>query len=461
MSVKTRKIKLIAVGETASDRTKVYKYVKDIASDLASVGNEIIRLHVCNQHELNNLSKNKTVTKGEAIKIVTEQLGTSIQNSGYQLTRNYPHISSEIRTGFNQTIYKTIQQNFYDILMGKMSIPSFRKTKINIPFSAKKNETGGTETIYIENDKYHFNLPLTIEEKKSNKIIFTLFFGKDRSNNRIIVDRIISGEYSLCDSSIQVKDNDIYLLLTYKQPDKVILSKDKVMGIDIGINRPVSFYIDGEKHQPDQINIGLKIQHDRMKFYKHRRSLQEALKYSKGGHGRNRKIKAIEDLKEKESNWAQTINHTITRELIKIAEQYNIGTIKMEDLSGITTNSTDYFLKSWGYYQLQNYIKYKAEEKGITILWVDPKNTSNTCPTCKNSDPLNRNDKDKTKFTCINEDCKDYGKLKDADIIASKNITYVDGSDVKGKSKAGRLKKGKDKKLILLEVPRKEIHILV
>ena len=447
MSIKTRKVKLIAVGETPSDRTKVYNYIKNIASTLSEVGNEVIRLHVCNQYKLNEYSKNKTITKGESIKLLQEELGTSIQNSGYRLTSNHPHISSEIRTGFNQTIYKTIQNNFYDILMGKMSIPSFRKTNINIPFSAGKNELGGTNVIYVNGDRYYLNLPLTIDERKKHKEIkMSLFFGKDRSNNRIIVDRIISGEYSLCDSSIQLKDNDFYVLITYKQPDKVISIKDKVMGIDIGINRPVSFYIDGEKHQPSQINIGLKIQHDRMRFYRHRKSLQESLKYSKGGHGRNRKTKSLEDLKEKEKNWSQTINHTITRELIRVTEQYNVGTIKMEDLSGITTNSKDYFLKSWAYFQLQNYIEYKAKELGIDILWVDPKNTSNTCPTCKDSNPLNRNDKDKTKFRCINGDCKDFDKEKDADIVGSYNICYKEGTPNKGKSKKGKMEKGKKKK---------------
>lgn len=448
MSIKTRKIKLIAVGETASERTKNYNYVKNIADTLSRVGNQVIRLHVGNQYELDEMVKGRNITKGESIKILTEKLGTSIQNSGYRLTSNFPHISSEIRTAFNQTIYKTIQNNFYDILKGKISIPSFRKSNICIPFCASKDELGRTEVIYLEGDKYYFNFPMTVSEKKiHNKIKFSLFFGRDRSNNRIIVDRIISGEYSLSDSSIQIKDNDFYMLLTYKQPDIIqenIL--DNVMGVDLGINRPISIYIDGVKHQPQQINIGLKIQHERMKFYKHRRSLQESLKYAKGGHGRNRKMESLNDLREKEKNWSQTINHTITRELIRICQEYKVGVIKMENLTGITTNSKDYFLKSWAYFQLQSYIEYKAKELGISILWVNPKDTSNTCPTCKNSNPLNRNDKDKTKFRCINFDCKDFDKEKDADIVGAYNICYKEGTSEKENSKKGKLLKGRLKK---------------
>ena len=440
MSVKTRKIKLIAVGSTPSERTKVYNHIKNDATTLSEVGNRIIRHHVTNLYEIEDLME--TMTKGEAIKVLTEKLTTSIQNSGYRLTVPYSEIPSEIRTNFNQSIYKTISNNFYDIKNGKMSIPSFRKTNMVIPFSSKKNENGGTNKIYVDGDRYCFDYPTA--RGVDTKIKLNLFFGKDRSNNKVIVDRIISGEYTLCDSSIQIKDNDFFMLVTYKQPDIVLKSTEpKTMGIDIGINRPVSFYIENEKRQPNQINIGLKIQHDRMRFYRHRKSLQESLKYAKGGHGRNRKTQSLNDLREKESNWSQTINHTITRELIKIAQEYKVTTIKMEDLTGITTNTKDYFLKSWAYYQLQSNIEYKAKELGISILWVNPKDTSNTCPTCKDSNPLNRNDKDKTKFRCINFQCDDFDKERDADIVGAYNICYKDGLEVKGKSKKGKMLKAK------------------
>jgi transposase len=119
----------------------------------------------------------------------------------------------------------------------------------------------------------------------------------------------------------------------------------------------------------------------------------------------------------------------------------------MEDLTGITTNKNDYYMKSWAYYQLQTDIEYKAKMVGIQILWVNPKDTSVTCPCCKNVDKKNRDEKDKTKFSCINIECDDYGKLKDADIVAAYNITYSEGSEVKGKSKKGRMSNAKQKKL--------------
>lgn len=440
MSVKTRKIKLVAVGETPSDRTKIYNHLKNDASVLSEVGNRLIRHHVINFYEVDDLME--TMSRKEAFDLLRERNGMILENTGYRLTVPYNSIPGAVRNLFNRGIYKTLSENFYDIKNGKISIPSYRKTNMVIPVKTIKEKDGGTFTIYTEGDKYYYDYPTA--RGVDTKIKLNLFFGRDRSNNKIIVDRVICGEYTLCDSSIQIKDNDFFLLLTYKQPDIVLESTEpKTMGVDIGINRPVSFYIENEKRQPPQINIGLKIQHDRMRFYRHRKSLQESLKYAKGGHGRNRKTQALNDLREKESNWSQTINHTITRELIKIAQEYKVTTIKMEDLSGITTNTKDYFLKSWAYYQLQTNIEYKAKELGISILWVLPKDTSNTCPTCKDSNPLNRNDKDKTKFRCINFQCDDFDKERDADIVGSYNICYKDGLEVKGKSKKGKMAKSK------------------
>ena len=175
--------------------------------------------------------------------------------------------------------------------------------------------------------------------------------------------------------------------------------------------------------------------------------MQQSMKFAKGGHGRTRKMLGIETLREKEQNWSKLMNHNISKEVINIAQQYNVGIIKMEDLTGITTNKNDYFLKSWAYYQLQTDIEYKAKMVGIQILWVNPKNTSITCSTCKNVDKENRNDKDKTKFSCVNIECDDFGKLKDADIVAAYNITYSEGSEIKSNSKKGRLLKGLKKKL--------------
>jgi IS605 OrfB family transposase len=326
-----------------------------------------------------------------------------------------------------------------------MSIPSFRKTNLVFPFSSRNDsDTHITKTLNIVDDKYILSLP----KMNGIKMDFVLFFGKDRSNNKTIVDRILGGKYKMSDSQIQFKDGELFLLLTVDIP--VVKNEDKnldcVMGIDLGINRPVSIYITKQKHQPNQITIGEKIQHDRMRFYRHRSKLQKNLKYASGGHGVKNKLMELDRLKEKEKNWAQLTNHNISREVIRIAKEYNVGIIKMEDLTGISTEKNDYFLKSWAYYQLQTFIEYKAKQEDIEIQWVNPAYTSQTCSICGHCSPENRSDKDKTIFKCTNPECSDFEKVKDADINAAQNISMVNGTLVKGKSKKGKIEKAKLKK---------------
>lgn len=439
-SIKTRKITLLPSGD---NKNEIYSYIRKMASDLARIGNSVIRLHFNNQYDIDEISKSRKITKADAKKFVEERLGTSIRNSGYQSLSELIDISSNIRTSFNSLIFKTTQNNFFDVVTGKMSIPSFRKTNITIPFQFKADEPFCLD----EKGYYYFNLPSTKHTKETiGEIKLSLFFGKDKSNNRIIVERILNNEYEVCDSSIQVKDNDLFLLLTYKQPiSKKSLNPDKIMGIDIGINRPVTFYITDEKHQPRQLALNEHIQHERLKLMKQRKSLQQSLKFSLGGHGRNRKLQALENIREKEMQWAKNKNHQITKAIIDIALQYNVGVIKMEDLTGITLDSKNYFLKSWAFYQLQSFLEYKAKQFGITILWVNPRNTSITCPVCGHIDKENRHS---TIFKCINESCSDYSIEKDADVVGAYNISKAFGSEVKAKSKKGIITaKAKQKEL--------------
>lgn len=441
MSIKTRKIKLVPTGESKEIKDKKVAYIKDVASTLIKVGNEVIRLHVGNQYEIDKIKNGRNITKSESVKIFESGIGTSIRNSGYQQMSSYPNIHSSIRTSFNSTIYKTINSNFYDILNGKQSIPSYTKGNLPIPIPPKAADICA---IRKEDDNYTLRIP-SLKQNEIENCDFKLYFGKDKSNNRVIVDRILDGTYKLCESHVSFKDNELYFFMVFDIPTQEIkdLNPEKIMGIDIGINRPVSIYITGEKHQPKQISIGSKVQHDRIKMYKKRSSLQRSLKYSGGGHGVKDKLKELRNLKEKEKNWATNINHQVSKEIINVCLQYKVGTIKMEDLTGITQKETDYFLKSWKYYQLQEFIKYKANSVGIQILWVNPFNTSITCPICGVAEKENRSDKDRTIFKCTNEKCKAYNETKDADVVAAENISNTEGNEIKPRSKKGRMTKSK------------------
>lgn len=435
--IKTRKIKLLVKGDSQEKR-EGKKMVIDTIKSCVRLSNEVIRATLPNQFDLYEMThgENKMSIKDAKEKILEKFSANSLEGVPYDYSKLRSEIPSCIRASLTKTIYSTMKNNLYDMIRGEMSIPSYTNTApIPINFTSLVGKEGAGKVFKMDEDGYYYFIFPKL------KVSLNLFFGKDRSNNKVIVERIISGEYKLCDSCVQLKDNELYLLLTYNQPEKEQLDSNKVMGIDMGINRPVSIHILDQKFQPYQISLGEKIHYERTKLRKMRQNLQSGLKFSKGGHGRKKKTAVLERLKDKERNWSRTMNHTIAKSIIDVAVKNNVGTIRMEDLTGITKDTKNPFLKSWAYYQLQTDIEYKSKVEGITIEWVNPKNTSITCPTCGNVDKENRSSEDVTKFSCMNSVCKDYDKKKDADVVAAENISKSVGYSVKPKSKKGRMMK--------------------
>lgn len=446
MATITRKIKLLATEATKEDRTKTYKYIQKIAEDLTVLANEATRKIIFDLYTLEEYKNANNFTKSKAISLYRENFGRTPENSVYNVLTKYDKINSNIKSALSLQLYKTLEKNFYDVIKGKVSIPSFTKNNMVIPFSLL---VGGESNIYQHAEGYRVLFPLSRSERsRLGEIALQLFFGNDQSNNRIIVEKAIAGEYKLCDSKIQIKDGDIFLLLTVKIPDKISSpNPDLTMGVDLGINRPATIYINGIKYQPQQIQYAEKFQHERMQIVAIRKGLQQSLKFGKSGRGRKNTMASLDRLREREKNWATLTNHKLSDAIIDIANKYSVSTINLEDLTGITAHTKRQFLKSWSYYQLGEFIKYKAEMSGMKLKYVNPHNTSLTCPTCNIANVENRSKTERTKFKCTNIECDDFDKLKDADIVAAMNISRLSGEEFKPKSKKARMEKAKAKKL--------------
>ena len=69
------------------------------------------------------------------------------------------------------------------------------------------------------------------------------------------------------------------------------------------------------------------------------------------------------------------------------AIQENVSIIKLEKLENIckttrTSRKNARNLHNWAFYQLQQFISYKANLVGIKVFEVNPAYTSQTCPYC-------------------------------------------------------------------------------
>ncbi|MGL4573044.1 MAG: RNA-guided endonuclease TnpB family protein [Clostridium sp.] len=179
---------------------------------------------------------------------------------------------------------------------------------------------------------------------------------------------------------------------------------------------------------------GLELKRFRETTEENKRQLAIASKFcgqGRCGHGYNTRMKVVNKVRNKVSNFADTFNHKYSKYIVDFAVKNGCGVIQMEDLSGITSKTKESFLKNWSYYDLQQKIIYKAREKGIKAgvyknnknkvtetYMVNPRYTSKRCSNCGNIHKDNRDcKKDQAKF-----ECKICGHSENADINASKNI---------------------------------------
>jgi IS605 OrfB family transposase len=193
------------------------------------------------------------------------------------------------------------------------------------------------------------------------------------------------------------------------------------MGIDMGIVYPVymAFNNDCARYK---INGG-EIDEFRRRVDHRRRQMLEQRKYcGEGsiGHGIHTRIKPIEVMSDKVSNFRDACNHKYSRYVVDMALKHRCGVIQMENLTGISKDEV--FLKNWSYYDLQQKIEYKAKEVGVKVNYIDPQYTSKRCSKCGCIHKDNRKpEEDQALFLCVS-----CGFKTNADYNAAKNISIPD-----------------------------------
>ena len=212
-------------------------------------------------------------------------------------------------------------------------------------------------------------------------IPFQMRFGRDRSGNRSIVERVISKEYKMATSSIQIQDGKTFLLLCVDIPKKDNTPvKGKKLYAFLGVLNPICCFV---SDSPDNDLSKMKIYEigTREEFNYRRRQIQESLrrlqaesKYSKGGKGRKRKTQALERFHEKERNYVDTRLHTYSRLLVDYAVANRCAEIVLlaqvhreEEAKEGNKNAEPFVLRNWSYFGLKTKIEYKAKLNNISL----------------------------------------------------------------------------------------------
>lgn len=93
--------------------------------------------------------------------------------------------------------------------------------------------------------------------------------------------------------------------------------------------------------------------------------------------------RALKKLKRKQSRRTRDINHKVSRSIVVYASEHR-SAIVLEDLANIRKGKARRYVEKsqWSFYQLQEFIRYKAALRGIPVRFVDPRYTSKGCSRC-------------------------------------------------------------------------------
>lgn len=159
-----------------------------------------------------------------------------------------------------------------------------------------------------------------------------------------------------------------------------------VVGIDRGLRFLSTTY---DEKGATSFTSGASCMAKRDNFQKVRDELQ-----ARGTKSAKRVLKRISG---RENRWMSDVNHQISKTLV---EKYGPGTLfAVEDLTNVSFDERNLSsrtkqgrkdLRSWPFYQFEQFLTYKAHGTGSEVLKVDPSYTSQRCPKCGRINKGNR-----------------------------------------------------------------------
>jgi len=202
-----------------------------------------------------------------------------------------------------------------------------------------------------------------------------------------------------------IRGKQVFINVVFeKQIEEKEIESPIVVGLDRGINNIAVL-------SNNTFYSGLSVKKKTMKIRKLRSALQ-----SKNTKSAKRHLKKIS---HKENCFRRNMNHLISKEIISKLPEGSI--LILEDLSGLSRKKKKELgkrfnkqLNSWSYFQLEQFLIYKAEAKNIKIVKVSPSYTSQQCSKCGHTEKANRKG---SNFKC----CQ-CGFQLNADLNASRNI---------------------------------------
>ncbi len=207
-----------------------------------------------------------------------------------------------------------------------------------------------------------------------NGIKFKVIMGNlHRSESlRHVIQNIFEETYKIQQSSIQFDETGrkIILNLTLQIPKKeYLLDENTTVGVDLSVVVPAKCSLNNNVNAVESIGSPDEFIRVRTRIQAQQRNLQKALKNTTGGHGRQKKLRALDKFAHRERNFVKTYNHIVSSKVIRFALDNNAKYINLENLCGAVNDA--WILRNWSYCELQRDIQYKASIYGIQVRFVE------------------------------------------------------------------------------------------
>ena len=225
---------------------------------------------------------------------------------------------------------------------------------------------------YINNQNYRLKdncieFPVMINGKSKRISVFVKLTDRQKalfSNAKFGTMRIVT------------KNHTLVAQIVYEVSEPELKSDGNVMGVDLGIKCPAVSYCSGGSIK--FYGNGRKNKYMRRHYAYLRKKLQTS-----------KKMKAVKRINDKEQRIMRDIDHKLSHDIVETAVAHNVKVIKLEQLQNIRSTTrksrkNNHSLHTWSFYRLAQFIEYKAKLAGISVEYVNPAYTSQTCPNCGN-----------------------------------------------------------------------------
>lgn len=417
----TRKIKLYPVGDK-EEVDRVYTYLRNgIEAQNRAMNQYMSALYMTMVQEASKDDRKE-------LNSLYQRISTSKKGSAYdksiEFAKGLPMGSSipqKVKADFDTAMKKGLKY-------GRISLPSYRdKNPLLIHrdyvrlMATNPHLNNGIYHNYKTMDEFREHLYKDDFEmfiKFANDITFKIVFGNPHKSRelRSVFENIVNEVYEVQGSTIGIDDGKIILNLSLQIPKREVeLLENVVVGVDVGIAVRAVCALNTN----DYVRLSIGSVDDfirvRTKIQAERKRLQKNLSKSNGGHGRKKKMSALDKFEKYEDNWVRNYNHMVSRKVVDFAIANKAKYINLEYLNGFKNSGHTYILRNWSYYQLQQYITYKANMVGIEVRKINPYHTSQKCSCCGHWEEGQR--KDQAHFVCGS-----CGAELNADFNAARNI---------------------------------------